>query len=219
MNNTQFLNKSLSSSSNLVAPLILAGGLGSRIGFYKPLLKIKNKTLIEIVVEALKQIFQDVYIVVKNYDQAIKICSTLRFKDVNISILYDELNCHHPLAGIFTGVKKLHMYRYLFILSCDLPNLTSEFVQYMVNLLSKFNEVDVLIPRWRNGFLEPLVAIYNRERLYNVLSRLKVDELCKISIRDVIKLFKNIVFVNADELVQKFGDVFRNINYLTEAAK
>jgi len=63
------------------------------------------------------------------------------------------------MLGLYSAFKELNLLRYkkLFALSCDIPLIQKGVVSLLIKESQGF---DCCIPKWNNGFLEPLFAIY-----------------------------------------------------------
>ncbi len=63
------------------------------------------------------------------------------------------------MLGLYSAFKELNLlgYRKVFALSCAIPLIKKEVVKLLIN---ESKEFDCCIPKWDNGFLEPLFAIY-----------------------------------------------------------
>ncbi len=63
------------------------------------------------------------------------------------------------MLGLYSAFKELNLlgYRKVFALPCDIPLIKKEVVKLLIN---ESKEFDSCIPKWDNGFLEPLFAIY-----------------------------------------------------------
>jgi len=144
--------------------VILAGGEGNRLGsVFKPLVKICSKTLIEIVVEELSKLGSDIYVIVHTPQQAITL---ERQVGIKVKVLIDELHLKTPLAGLFTASTALKG-EILYIAPCDTPFLKHE---TYLKLHREMTGVDAAIPLWPDGKIEPLIAVYRREKLKDAVT-------------------------------------------------
>lgn len=139
----------------MFASIILAGGDSSRIGDNKALLELNGKTLIEIVIEKLKEVSEKIYIVTHNKSEFsflnnVEIIEDYELKNEtnnelkNIPLL-NFLNTEKPrniLNAIYTGLKESE-YQDNFICGCDMPYLNVELIKY---LYSFKNQYDAIVP-------------------------------------------------------------------------
>jgi len=140
--------------------LILAGGMGSRLGFReKALIDMKGKPMIVFIIEKLEKVVDEIIISVRDEAQG----ELLRRIAPNLRFAYDMHENTGPLAGILSGLS-ICKDEYCFIAACDMPFINVN----VVNLLfSKCKGYDAVIPRREDGFLEPLHAVYKCSTMMN----------------------------------------------------
>lgn len=146
----------------MFASIVLAGGDSSRIGENKALLKVQNKTLIELIVDKLSTISPKIYIVThdKNEYSFLKNVEIIEdypvikdeksvTSDNSAFSLLDFSSYDKPrniLNAIYTGVDQSE-YDYNFVCACDVPNLNISLIKYMYSLKSQY---DIVIPTIEN---------------------------------------------------------------------
>ncbi len=151
-------------SKRNLAVLILIGGKSVRLGSDKGIFEYRGKSLISYQLDALNQRHYDIFLVanskqqVQTYIERIDIKKIMAFIIDDYSILLDK-SLRTPMIGLYSGFKELDLlgYRKAFALSCDLPLINLEVIKF---LIEKSKRYDCCIPKWNNGFLEPLFAIY-----------------------------------------------------------
>lgn len=179
--------------------VLLAGGKSSRLNAEKEkaLLKlVGSETIIESIINCLKDIFDEIIIVTNNIDD---------YKFLGFKVVPDIVKGKGPLGGIYTGLKSSNEERN-FVLGCDMPFVNAGLIKYML----KFKDPDIVIPRF-NGYIEPLHAVYSKNILPTVETQLEKEEL-KIS--ETIKKIKKIKYIKKEE-IEKFDKsklCFFNIN-------
>jgi len=133
--------------------VILAGGFSRRFGQDKGLLPLANKPLIEHVLYAIDKIVDEKIVVVSSEVQAESyarvVCSKVR-------VVVDDDNVQSPLVGALKGFKEASN-EYALLLPCDTPLLSKDVLSLLLDLCPNKNAV---IPRWPNGYIEPLQAVY-----------------------------------------------------------
>jgi len=131
--------------------IILSGGKSSRMGRNKSFLKIGDKTIIERVRDFLQGIFQDVILIANDPEE---------YKFLGLPMFEDVYRHKGPLAGIHSGLK--HSKTNLnFIISCDLPFMTKEMINYLIEY-----KTDKLITIAKaDGFIQQLAGKYSKECL------------------------------------------------------
>ena len=153
----------ISKKSNL-AIVILIGGKSSRFGNDKGLFKIHGKPLISYQLETLKRLSHDIFLISNSKEQVQNYVNEINFEMIT-AIIIDNYNkdrlkeLYTPMIGIYSAFKELNKlgYEKSLVLSCDLPLIKLNVIDFLIKQSVGF---DCCIPRWDNGFVEPLVAIY-----------------------------------------------------------
>jgi len=149
-----------------VTSIVLAGGKNLRLGRSKALEVIGGKSLIERVIERLEPITNQ-FLIVTSREKS-------EFPTSNeIEVLTDIYPERGPLGGIYTGLLASRSSRSIAV-ACDMPFLNNELLSYMIDLLQDF---DAVVPRWQNGMLEPLHAVYAKSCLDTMKTRLENERL------------------------------------------
>lgn len=146
-----------------MAAIILSGGKSKRIFADKPFLKIDQKAIIEREIEILSTIFARIIIVTNSPD---------KYRYLKLDLISDLIPGKGPLGGIYSGLT-VSEDQHNFVLSCDLPFLNANLISYMKELTGQH---DVIVPK-RNGFLEPLHAIYSKDCLTSIKKHLDENDL------------------------------------------
>jgi len=134
-----------------ITAIILSGGKSSRMGTNKSLLKIGDKTVIERMHDLLRNMFKDVILITNEPDD---------YKFLGLPIYEDIFRHRGPLAGIHSGLK--HSKTNLnFIISCDLPLMTKE----MINYLIEYETNKLITVAKADGFIQQLAGKYSMECL------------------------------------------------------
>lgn len=133
--------------------IILAGGFSKRLGEDKGLLLLGDRPLIKHVLDVVSQIVDESLVVVSSKVQAEQYA---KVKGLNAKIFVDAMDMHSPLVGAFTGLKEAKG-KYALILPCDAPFVSREIVSLLFELCI---DKSAVVPRWPNGYIEPLHAVY-----------------------------------------------------------
>ena len=151
-----------------LAILILIGGKSTRFGTEKAIIELLGKPLILHQIETLSKIDQDVFLVAHSEEQIFQYRKEIEFPKLITFIVDDRSMFNHPkmfkpMLGIFSGLKELAKknFKKAFILSCDMPLIRAEVIELMIQQAEGY---ECVIPRWKNGFLEPYLAIYPVEK-------------------------------------------------------
>jgi molybdenum cofactor guanylyltransferase len=181
-----------------VSVFILAGGKSTRFKKDKTLFPYKGKPLIEYVIEAVKPFSKNVSIVADD-------CA--RFEYLQLPCYTDMVKNAGSFGGLYTALCHCSTDTGL-LLGCDMPNLNSNLLIYMI---SKTGDSDIVIPCRPNGWFEPLHAIYSKNCLPIIDTHIKSGKKQIIGFYNEVKLRKI-----TDDEIKRFADpdiVFKNINY------
>ena len=161
---------SIKNNSKYLAITILIGGKSTRFGSDKGLYKFRGKPLISYQLESLTQTDYDIYLVAHSIEQAQSYIDKINIRQVMGFIIDDnsllsDSKLYTPMKGLYSAYKELKEldYEKSFALSCDLPLINIDVIEFMIK---QSREFDCCIPKWNNGFLEPLFAIYPIKKAY-----------------------------------------------------
>ncbi|MFA4955593.1 MAG: molybdenum cofactor guanylyltransferase [Candidatus Methanoperedens sp.] len=133
--------------------IILAGGRGKRIGNReKSMMVINGQPLITYVIKSLENVVDEIIISVRDKAQGELLDTILQ----GYTYSFDEFENKGPLSGILSGLT-LCRNEFCFIAACDMPFINENVVKMLFRLSAAH---DAVIPRWEDGFLEPLHAVY-----------------------------------------------------------
>lgn len=175
----------------------MAGGKSSRMGTDKGLLKYNNKTFVEVLADKVSPFISKVLIMSNNK-------SYYRF---GCDVYPDEvLNCG-PMGGIYTALRKSDK-EFNFIVSCDIPLLTSEIIKYIIASSDKDFEINIVS---YDSKKEPLCAVYSKRCIVKIKEMIDAK---KYKLHDVLTLFK----VNSIHIPQALAPqfAFENINTIQQ---
>ena len=161
---------SIKNNSKYLAIAILIGGKSTRFGSDKGLYKFRGKPLISYQLESLTQTDYDIYLVAHSIEQAQSYIDKINIRQVMGFIIDDnsllsDSKLYTPMKGLYSAYKELKEldYEKSFARSCDLPLINIDVIEFMIK---QSREFDCCIPKWNNGFLEPLFAIYPIKKAY-----------------------------------------------------
>ena len=184
--------------------IILAGGFSSRFGQDKGLLQLANKPLVRYVLDAINNIVEEKILVASSKVQAENYAKVLG-SDVNVLIDVDD--AQSPLIGALTGFKEAHE-RYALLLSCDTPFVSNDVISLLFELCINRNAV---IPRWPNGYIEPLQAVYCAKPAYeaaqNALSEGKLNMQSMVDRLRSVRYVSTLVLQQLDPGLRTFFNV------------
>jgi molybdenum cofactor guanylyltransferase len=130
--------------------IVLTGGLSSRMGKDKALIKVHGKTILDRTIELLKPYSDEVFVSIRK-DQS---------QELNRSkypMLIDDLNFKGPMAGIMSAAKHNASSAWI-IVSCDLPLLDVETMDQLLEMRAEDKDATVFSNEGTG--IEPLCSIY-----------------------------------------------------------
>lgn len=134
--------------------MILAGGFSKRFGRDKGLVKLAGKALVIHVLDRVCEVADEIIIVVGSDAQLEAFSRLLGGK---ASLVVDAYKGQAPLVGALTGFENVNA-EYSLLLPCDAPFVSRDITALLLDLC--IDEAAV-IPRWPNGYIEPLHAAYH----------------------------------------------------------
>ncbi|WP_297062772.1 molybdenum cofactor guanylyltransferase MobA [Thermococcus sp.] len=179
---------------------VLAGGRGRRFGGDKLLFKISGKPLILYTIERLEE--------AEGIDEIVLVASrenAEKLERLGYGVVIDELLVG-PMGGIYTALSLGDA----FVVAGDMPLLVPEFVDFIIERFY-LEKKPACVPRWSNGYLEPLHAAYLREfrsflgekiksGRYAINRAIRESEACYIEIESLPKEWREGFFnVNTRE--------------------
>jgi len=144
-----------------ITAVILSGGKSTRMGQNKSLLRFGNQTAIERVVCLMQSIFAKVVIIANEPEE---------YQFLGLPIFSDVYSNRGPLAGIHSALVNASSAK-LFIISCDMPLITSDIVRFIVGYPS---QKSIVVPV-ADGFVQQLCGVYEKDCLSTV-ERILLDD-------------------------------------------
>ncbi len=188
-----------------LAIIILIGGKNIRFGNESAaVLDVLGKPLILHQIETLSKFDEDVFLVanseyqINSYYRKINFPRDIKFIVDDPEIIGDP-DVRTPMLGIYSGFKELNNLGFEkgFLLSGDMPLIKPEVIELLIKEVEGY---DCCIPRWNNGFLEPLFAIYPVEKTY-VLEK-KTIQKKNYAFNSIIDKTWNINYISVEESIK-----------------
>jgi molybdopterin-guanine dinucleotide biosynthesis protein A len=184
--------------------IILAGGFSSRFGQDKGLLQLADKPLIRHVLDAISTLVDEKMVIASSEVQAENYAKVL---GSNVNVLIDADDAQSPLVGALTGFKEAHG-TYVLLLSCDAPFVSRDVVSLLFELcINRY----AAIPRWPNGYVEPLQAVYCAKPAYeaakNALSEGKLNMQSMLDGMRGVRYVSTLVLQQLDPELRTFFNV------------
>ncbi len=188
-----------------LAIVILIGGKNIRFGNESAaVLDVLGKPLILHQIETLSKFDEDVFLVANSEYQINSYYREINFpRDINFIVddaeIIGEPDVRTPMLGIYSGFKELNNLGFEkgFLLSGDMPLIKPEVVELLIKEVEGY---DCCIPRWNNGFLEPLFAIYPVEKTYE-LAKKTIQEK-NYAFNSIIDKTWNINYISVEESIK-----------------
>lgn len=123
-------------------------------------------------------------------------------------IVIDISDMQGPLVGASTGFEKAYG-QYSLLLPCDTPLVSRDILSLLFQLCTNKNAV---IPRWPNGYIEPLQSVYQTKPALEGAKK-ALDE-GRTDMRSMIRKLQNIHYISTTALHQLDPELktFFNIN-------
>ncbi len=187
-----------------MSAIILAGGGGRRLGRPKPLVELQGRPLISYAVEAALKVADEI-IVVSGREASKALRGIL---PGGVELLEDLEEGYGPLMGLYTGLTAAHR-SYALALPCDSPLLR---VEVLRRLLERVEGFDAAIPRWPNGYLEPLHAAYRVETSLKACRESLMEG--RRELRAILRHLNRVLYISTEELraLDPQLQTFYNIN-------
>ncbi len=189
--------------------IILCGGRSRRMGKDKGSLILNDKPMILHVLDKVKDVADEVIVVLRDHKQVEKYKTILKDEDVSLKIVTDEIKDLGPLIGILTGLSKITS-EYAQVLPCDSPFISKEFVLKMFDI-AEDKEFDAVVPIWDDGHIEPLHSLYKKD-IVNIIKNLIKEE--KLDVKSLITDL-NVEYIDVGKL-DKTTMSFQNINTIKD---
>jgi molybdopterin-guanine dinucleotide biosynthesis protein A len=173
--------------------IILAGGLSKRFGQDKCLIELKGKPLILHLLNKVARISDENVVVVGSLDQRKKLESLLNSR---ARIVVDKYEGYCPLVGALTGFESVNN-EYALLLPCDAPLVSTEIATLLLEICINRSAA---IPRWPNGYIEPLQAAYNTKLAINAAK--KALEERKYEMSAMINFMRGVRYISTLVLQQ-----------------
>lgn len=192
--------------------IVLAGGFSSRFGRDKGILELANKSLIRHIVDAISPIVNETIIVANSQE---RIAKYTKFINEGVKFVVDVCKLQSPLIGALTGFEVAHG-KYSLLLPFDTPFVSKEVASMLFELCPNRAAV---IPRWPNGHIEPLHAVYQTKPALKA-AKIAVAE-GKLDVRAIIEKLREVRYVSTLVIRQLDPELrtFFNINTCADLKK
>ncbi|MGB9696515.1 MAG: molybdenum cofactor guanylyltransferase [Ignavibacteria bacterium] len=131
-----------------ISGIILAGGKSSRMGVNKAFLYIDGEMIISRVVKMMNLLFKNLMIITNTLQE---------YEFLGLPVFEDIYKEKGPLGGIHSGLTHSKTENN-FVLSCDMPFMTIEMIDYIINYKTQSPVVFCKAA----GYMQPLAGVYSR---------------------------------------------------------
>lgn len=179
---------------------ILAGGESTRMGLNKALEPLGGKPVIAHVVDSLRPLSSDVFIVARD---------AAAYEDFGLPICADHYDSRSSLVGVYSAVAASRNY-FCFTVACDMPFTDPALVNMMASLAPGHDAVVPVSGRGR----EPLHAVYSRACLGRMRERIEDGDPALGGLLDCL----DVRYVEPAEIKQLCDSsmVFLNVNTIMD---
>ncbi len=203
--------------------LIMAGGKSQR--FYplddKCSTTLNNKPLIQHAINRISSVTEEIIVAARDEEQGGGIKKIIKNSN-KIVFVFDSSMGVGPLAGFLSGLERAS-FPYSIVIGCDMPFVDPVVATFLFAMAS--TGYDAVVPRWENGQVEPLHAVYRKEpmltaiketvgkgdgKIFDVLLQLQnVYFLPVARIREIDPSLKTFTNINSHEELKKYGILMR----------
>ncbi len=200
-----------------VSPSGACGGTGRARDGTEPHNKcfiiLNNKPLIQHTIDRASSIADEIIVAARDEKQGEQIEHKIPQK---IILVFDSLKDAGPLAGLLSGLESASFSLSL-VIGCDMPFVSRDVAKFLFEIAS--TGYDAVVPRWGNGLVEPLHAVYRKKPMLAAIK--EATGKGERRIFDVLSRLKNIYFVSVKEIkeIDPSLKTFININTPEELNK
>lgn len=149
--------------------------------------------MITYVVDAVKPLVNEVLVITGTEEIRKELSKIL---DSSVKFFLDQCDLKSPVVGALTGFEHARGNSSL-LLACDIPLISRKVVSLLLELSEDY---DAVIPRWPNGYIEPLQAAYNTKKAY--VASLEALTKKEFRIRDAITRLVNVLYLSTNVLLK-----------------
>ena len=170
--------------------LVLAGGKSTRFGRNKAVAELRGKPLLAHVTQTAARVASEVVVAIGRESSVYAYKKLLPYT----RIVKDRSRVKAPLVGIVAGFQVMQS-EYAAVLSCDTPFVRDDVLRL---LFRRAIHADAAIPKWPNGDIEPLQAVYKvRSAIPAAKLALRLHEFRNV---DMIRRLRKVTYVPVREI-------------------
>jgi len=162
-----------------IAGIILAGGLGTRMGHVKKaFLTINGQTILDRLIRVYCPLFAAILIAARDKKD---------YQTYDYPVAEDRFEARSSLTGIHAGLSSMRA-AHGFMAACDGPFLQPGLVRALLDQADP--GYDVIIPLKEDGYVEPLCAIYSKRCIPHIEAQLRQENFRIIGFFDQVRVKK-----------------------------
>lgn len=185
---------------------VLVGGKSLRMQTDKAFLEIGGATFVERAVKTLATVCENRVAVVLNQTQR----HFIERLPADVAPVFDVFEDRGALGGVHAALTNCAT-KYALILAVDLPKVTPEALENLVNITLSSNKFVAVVPRQTDGEAQPLCAVYHARYCLPALENL-MKQNDSASVRDFLELVAP-RYVNQNKLTgDDAANIFFNVN-------
>ncbi len=182
---------------NDITGVILSGGKSSRMGINKSFLKLGDMTIIEHIIKLMKSNFGELLLITN---------SPSEYSSFQLPMYEDIYKWNIPLAGIHSGLYYSRT-ESIFVISCDVPLMTTEMIQYIVDYKSE-KPIKFCVAA---GYHQPLVGVYNKGLIPEIEKFFSINSVNDKSFHQFLKNVAAEIIIPEDLSFYR-DEIFFNVN-------
>ncbi len=180
---------------------ILAGGQSNRFQRPKAFAEVAGKPLILHTFEACKAHTDEVFIVVHTKEDHAQFTKYFPIDQIVVDVLQEPI-C--PLVGAFTAFQHASN-PYTQLLPCDSPLIHPIFFEILWGMVEGYQAA---VPRWPNGWIEPLHSVYHTETAAQIAEQCLKEKEARM--RALIAALNRVIYLSTNAL-QRFDPKLRTL--------
>jgi len=174
------------------------------MGTDKAFLLYKGRPFVAVIAEEMLKVAGDVLVVIGNKDGS----SFRRVLDDRIRVIADSYYLTNPIGGMLSTFREVRN-EYVAFVACDVPLMKSDVISFLHDAARGHSAA---VPRWENGHVEPLCAVYNVQQSEE--AGLKAFDRGNLSCAHLVGELQDVNFVPVEELrrLEPSLGFLRNVN-------
>lgn len=169
----------------IVDCVLLAAGLSTRMGEFKPLLKFNGFTFIENIINKTIEYTNSIYIVTGYNNNLIEYIINTKYPNKNIFLVYNENYNSGMYQSLLTGLSKIEDEHYCLYHFVDQPTIPTSFYKNFILQIDEYS--DIIQPVYNGKKGHPLIFSFN---FVKYLLNSKIDSNLKDEIKKFSKTIK-----------------------------